>query len=96
MSHQIKAKLTEVESAMAVVKSAVSAYRQEREGTSPDCPTINEVRSSLGIGMGSVNRISGISIVNGVITVTIQNIHSKVDGKTLTLIPAPNGDGSIT
>jgi hypothetical protein len=45
--------------------------------------------------MASVSRISGISIINEVITVTIHNIDAMVDGKTLTLTPTLNADGSI-
>ena len=93
--HTIKARLVEVENATAVVKSAVTAYNQEKEGAWPTCPTIDEVRNSLGVGIGSLSRISGISVLNGTITVTIQNIHSKVDGKKLTLTPTANGDGSV-
>ena len=92
--HKVKAKLTEVEHAMLVLKSAVSSYHQEMN-TWPDCPTANEVRNSLGVGVEALSRISGISIVNGTITVTIQNINSLVDGESLTLRPDLNGDGSI-
>jgi type IV pilus assembly protein PilA len=93
---KIKAKLTEVENTMLVLKSAVSTYRQERDAW-PNCPTVNEVTNSLGVAVGSVNRVSAISIsnVDGVITVTIQNIHAMVDTKTLSLIPDPKLDGSI-
>lgn len=92
--YKIRAKLTEVENTMAILKSAVSTYRQEKEMW-PNCPTINEVRNSLGVGVSSVQRISSISIVNGVITATIQNIHPMVNGQSLTLTPTLNGDGSI-
>ncbi|MDI7258320.1 MAG: prepilin-type N-terminal cleavage/methylation domain-containing protein [Thermodesulfobacteriota bacterium] len=91
--YKIRAKLTEVENAMANVKSAASAFRQENE-LWPNCPTINEVRNSLGIGLGSVTRISAISVVNGIISATIQDIHPMVDGEILTLTPTLNGDGS--
>jgi hypothetical protein len=87
--------LVEVENVVAVMKSAVTAYNQEKEGTWPNCPTINEVKNSLGVAIGNLSRISGISVLNGTISVTIQNIHSKVDGKDLTLIPTANGDGSV-
>jgi type IV pilus assembly protein PilA len=94
--HRVKAQLTEVEHGMMVLKSAVTTYHQETD-TWPDCPTINEVRNSLGVGIEALSRISGISIVNGIITVTIQNIHPMVDTKTLSLIPDANyGDGSIS
>jgi type IV pilus assembly protein PilA len=92
----IKAKLTEVEHAMAVVGSAVSAYHHDNEDTWPNCPSINEVRNSLGVGLGSVSRISALSIVNGTITATIQNIHPTVDGKQITLTPTLMADGSIS
>jgi len=95
--HIVKARLVEVENAMNTMKSAVSAYRQEKETIWPDCPTINEVRNSLGVGLGSVTRIQSVSIssVNGMITVIIRNIHPLVDNKLLTLTPNDPGDGSI-
>ena len=92
--HKIRAKLTEVEHTIVVLKSAVSTYYQERDAW-PDCPSINAVQNSLGVGVGSISRIQAISIVNGTITVTIQDIHDLVNGKTLSLNPDPNGDGSI-
>ena len=95
MNHQIKAKLTEVENAMAVLKNAVSAYRQDLESW-PTCPTIVEVRNSLGVGLGSIDRILTVSVGNGVITVVVQNIHPTVDGETLTLTPNLNIDGSCS
>jgi type IV pilus assembly protein PilA len=92
--YAVRAKLTEVENAMATVKGAVSTYRQVKEGW-PNCPTINEVSTSLGVGLGNVTRIATISIINGVITVTIQNISPLVDNKTLILTPTLDGDGSF-
>ena len=92
--HKVKAKLTEVENALLVLKSAVTTYHQETD-TWPDCPTKNSVRTSLGVGVGSSVRIQEISVVNGTITVTIQNIHDLVNNKTLSLKPDPKLDGSI-
>ena len=93
--YAVRARLSEVERAMATVKSAVSEFRQERESW-PNCPTINEVRNSLGVGLGNVRRIFTISIINGAITVTTQNISPLVDGKTLTLTPTLSADGSFS
>ena len=95
--YTIMAKLSEVENAMSTVASSVTAYHQGLNSW-PDCPTIIEVRNSLGVGLGSISRIFGLSIsnVDGMITVSIQNIHPMVDGKTLTLTPSTSGDGSIT
>ncbi len=94
----IRAKLVEVEHAMTEVKVAVSAYRQDREDSWPNCPTIDEVRSSLGIGLKSISRISSLSIDSetGTITATVDKIHTMVDGKTITLTPTPSADGSFS
>lgn len=94
INHQIKAKLTEITNSMGVLKSAVSSYYQEINSL-PNCPSINEIRNSLGVGLGNVNRIFEASITNGIIRVTINNIHPTVNGKTLTLTPFINNDGSI-
>jgi type IV pilus assembly protein PilA len=95
--YKVRARLVEVENAMANVTGAVSAFQHDNQAW-PDCPTINEVRNSLGVGLGSVQRISSISVsvINGVITATIQNIHPIVDGEALSLIPTINGDGSLS
>ena len=94
--HAIRAKLTEAENAMSNVQSAASAYHHDTESW-PTCPTINEVRNSLGIGLGSIDRISQISIdANGVITATINNIHPTVDNQNLILTPTTRMDGSVS
>jgi type IV pilus assembly protein PilA len=95
--YTVMAKLSEVENAMSIVASGVTAYYQNGNSW-PNCPTINEVGGSLGVALGAVLRISQISVsgVDGMITVSVQNIDSMVDGKTLTLAPNTNNDGSIT
>lgn len=94
--HAVRAKLTEVENAMANVKSAVSAFRHDR-GAWPNCPTISEVRNSLGVGLGSITRVAELSVTDGVITATVQSINTMVNGKTLILIPTVNPtDSSIS
>lgn len=94
----IRARLVEVENAMAVVKSAVSNYHMEQESW-PDCPTIDEVQNSLGVSLRAVNRIDALSVdgTTGEITATIKNIHSIVDTQSLMLIPesGPLDGGSI-
>jgi len=94
--HVIRARLTEVENAMATVKSAVTGYHHDSEGLWPNCATVADIQNSLGVGLGSISRISGMTIVDGVITVTIQNIDPLVNGKTLILAPTGNGDGSVS
>jgi type IV pilus assembly protein PilA len=94
--YTVRAKITEVENALATVTSAVSAYRQEKESW-PDCPSINEIQNSLGVSLGSVTRISGMFITsaNGAISTTLQNIDPMVDGQQMSLTPTVNADGSF-
>lgn len=91
----VRAKLSEVENAISHVKSAIATYRQDREAW-PDCPDINALRNSLGVGIAAIDRIAALSAVNGVITVTIRNVTPLVDGKQLTLTPTLNADGSFS
>jgi len=93
--HKIRAKLTEVENTMLILKSAVTTYHQERDSW-PDCSNKNEVQNSLGVAVGAVSRVQEISVVNGTITIRIQSIDAMVDGESLILIPNLNGDGSIS
>lgn len=95
--HIVRARLTEVENAMTILKSAVIAYHHDRETSWPDCPTIDAIRTSLGVGLTSIQRVSAVSVspVDGMITVTVDNIDAMVDNKSLTLTPSDAGDGSI-
>jgi type IV pilus assembly protein PilA len=95
--YTIMAKLSEVENAMSTVASGVTAY-YENQNCWPNCPTINDIGSSLGVSLGAITRISSISIsnANGMITASVQNIHPIVDNKTLTLTPSTSNDSSIT
>lgn len=95
--HVVMAKLSEVENAMSTVASGMTAYYCDKNSW-PNCATVNEVGTSLGIALGMVSRISALSISNadGLITATVQNIHPMVDNRTLTLRPTTDTDGSIT
>lgn len=94
-NYQIKAKLTEVTNSIALLKSAVTSYRQEINSW-PNCNSISEIRYSLGVGLGNISRISEVTIINGVIIVKIKEIHPLVNEKNLTLTPTINSDGSIS
>jgi prepilin-type N-terminal cleavage/methylation domain-containing protein len=96
--HIIKAKLSEVENAMSMAATGVSQYYQETNGASwPDCPTLVELRNSLGVSLGAATRVSAMSVAgNGVITATVQNIDPLVDNKTLILSPSVASDSSIS
>ena len=85
--HAVRAKIVEVENAIAVVQTGVSEYYQDHNSF-PNCPTINEITNSLGISI-PVGRIQSISVkgVNGAISATIQNIDIMVDGEQINLSP---------
>ena len=93
--YTIMAKMCEVENAISNVASGVTAYHHD-QNTWPNCPSANAVRDSLGVSLGAISRISAISInANGMITATLQDIHSMVDNKILTLTPSTANDGSL-
>jgi type IV pilus assembly protein PilA len=95
----VKARLTEVTNAMSNVASAVAAYRQESEGTLwPDCPSVTEIQSSLGVSLGALTRIGSMLVdgTNGNITATVANIDGVVNNSTITMAPSTNSDSSIT
>lgn len=92
----IRARLVEVEHSIANIQSAVSSYRLDKEGDEwPNCPTINEVTNSLGVSLESITRIRALSVTNGVIAATVQNVHPMVDGKVIISRPIPAADGSF-
>lgn len=92
--HVVRARLTEVENTMAILKSAVTAYHHDLE-TWPNCLNITDIQNSLGVGMQSITRISAVTILNGVITATVNNIDPLVNNRTLILTPSDIGDGSL-
>ena len=96
----IKAKLTEVTNAMSNVASAVAAYRQESDGAGwPDCGSIAEIQSSLGVSLNALTRVSDMTVdaTDGFITATIAGIDANtVDGSTLVLSASEASDSSIS
>ena len=96
--HMVKARLSEVENAMSMVATSVSQYYLDSNATAwPDCPSITEIKNSLGLSLTSVTRISDMSVANnGIITATVQNIDPLVDTRSLTLSPSVANDSSIS
>jgi len=97
----VKARLTEVTNGMSNVASAVANYYQDAQnggaGSFPNCTSIAQIQSSLGVSLAALNRIQTISIDGtGVITVTLQNINATVNGQTLTLTATVANDSSIS
>ncbi len=93
--YMIRARLVEVENAMATLKSAVTSYRQDKD-VWPDCADIDAIRTSLGVGLSSIHRVSAISVAAGSITATVTGIHTMVEGKTITLRPDEKADHSFS
>ena len=99
----ISAKLTEVTNAMSYIAGSLARYKHDaaQEGSTnvwPNCGSIADIQTSLGIGLSSLGRISSASVnqVTGVISVTVTNIDSAVDGRTITLVPSTAADASIS
>ncbi len=91
----VRARLVEVENAMANVGSAVTAYRLDKQDSWPNCPTKADIANSLGVSLGAVLRINEMKIEDGVITATVDNIHPLVNNKTISMKPILNSDGSF-
>ena len=93
----ISAKLSEVTNAMSNIATSLVNYRREVTNAWPNCGNIAEIQTSLGLGLSALGRISSASVnqVTGVISVTVTNIDSTVDGSTIRLVPSTAADGSI-
>jgi type IV pilus assembly protein PilA len=91
----IKAKLTEVTNGMSNIASALAAYWQENEAWPTAMATKGAVQTSLGVGLAQVGRMTAINVTNGVITATIGNISTEVNGSTLIMTPSTGADNSI-
>jgi len=97
--YTIKARLVEVTNAMRDVAAAVNHHRQENDADFwPDCPSIAEIHTSLGVGLSAISKVGAMSVTaaTGTITTTITNIDSRIDNRTLVLSPSVGTDGSIT
>jgi type IV pilus assembly protein PilA len=92
--HTARARLVEVTNSMSHIASAVATYYQENSifPSGLDKPAI---RTSLGVSLEAVSRITAASVTNGLISVTIGNVTADVDGSTLTLSPRIASDDSI-
>ena len=92
----IKSKMYSVTNSMSNVASAVAAYHKE-ENTWPHCDGVIAIQDSLGVifRKETTDRISSITVTSPraeevIITATIKGIHSRVDGKNLTLTGKPS------
>jgi type IV pilus assembly protein PilA len=101
IDYTTKAKLTEITNAISYVVTAVGIYHHDgvlngMGNVWPDCGSISEIQTSLGVGLAAIGRISATSVDKntGVISVTVANIHSKVNGSTITLTPSISASDS--
>jgi prepilin-type N-terminal cleavage/methylation domain-containing protein len=93
----ISARLSEVTNAMSHISTGLVNYRREVTNAWPNCGSIADIQTSLGLALSALNRISSASVnqATGGISVTVTNIDSTVDGGTITLVPSTGVDGSI-
>ena len=94
----ISARLSEVTNAMSHISTGLVNYRREVTNAWPNCGSIAEIQTSLGLALSALNRISSASVnqATGGISVTVTNIgDSTLDGSTITLVPSTGADGSI-
>ena len=88
---------------MSHVASALAAYRHNaiQSGVPnvwPNCGSIADIQTSLGVGLAGIGRISAASVNQGtgVIAMTVSNIDGTVNGSTITLAPSIAVDSSIS
>ena len=98
-----KARLAEVTNAISHVAAALAAHHHEAvvNGAAniwPNCGSIAEIQTSLGVRLGAIERISAASVNQGtgVISVTVDKTDASVDGSTITLTPLRAADSSIS
>ena len=91
----IRAKLSEVTNAMGNIASALSEYWRENEAWPTALTNKSMVQTSLGVGLGTVNRMATINVTNGIITCTVGSISGDVDGYTLIMSPSTGTDRSV-
>jgi prepilin-type N-terminal cleavage/methylation domain-containing protein len=93
----ISARLSEVTNAMSHISTGLVNYRREVTNAWPNCGSVAEIQTSLGLALSALNRISSASVnqATGGISVTVTNIDPTVDGGTITLEPSTGVDGSI-
>jgi prepilin-type N-terminal cleavage/methylation domain-containing protein len=99
----IKTKLGEVANGVSHVATALTVYRLQGvvSGSGavwPNCSSIVDIQTSLGVGLTALGRISNASVNQntGMISVTIANIDPVVDGGTITLSPSTAADSSLS
>ena len=90
----VRAKLAEVTNAMSHIASAVGSYYGDVNDF-PSSLDVPAIQSSLGVGMSALSKVETAGVTNGVITVTITNVGSPVNGSTITLSPSTGSDGSV-
>ena len=102
-SYTIHARMTEVVNGVRYIATALNNYALDLTISGganawPSCPDIAAIYSTLGVGLTSSGRIGAaqISQATGEIQVTLVNVDGSVDGRTLSLVPTLNSNGSIS
>jgi len=99
----IKARLTEVTNAISHVASATAAYYQENTNAWPNCGSILNLQTSLGVFVPtrriSAMQATGVDASNFNIRATIAGISNAapvIDGTYVQMHALINSDGAIT
>lgn len=84
----VRVRLNEVTESLELVRVGLMDYRK-LHGSFPNCGDAVIIRNSLGVSVyvGGVSRIKKISVENGLISCTIQNVGFGADDHTLDLTP---------
>jgi prepilin-type N-terminal cleavage/methylation domain-containing protein len=101
-AQQVKAKLTEVTTAMSSVASAVANYYQDEVKYPPECTDYVAIKNTLGVAVATVASngkyidTAAVGADNGEITFTPTNTgETSVDGATIIMTPSTTSEGAI-
>ena len=93
----VKAKLTELTNSMSATASAISVFKMEQgRWPSGDVNSVANLKTSFGIEVAEAarSRIAGVSVNQGIITFTVQNIDPAVNASTLVMTPTTTATSS--
>ena len=97
--YQIKARMTEITNAMAIVSTSIGGYYNNNYSFPPLLVNAIAIKNTLGVSVPTGRMQGGINGINvdnfGAITVIIDNIASEVNSSTLVLTPNIGADGAI-
>jgi type IV pilus assembly protein PilA len=101
-AQQVKAKLTEVTTAMSNIASAIGNYYQDEAKYPPACADYTAIKNTLGVGVATTQDGTGkyvydaVTTAAGIITMTATGTgESTVDNTNITMTPSTSSQGAI-